>query len=169
MGMEKAEGDVMKRKPRKADDSVFSDGAGRDMVLQGLLMGILVVLSFFIGEYLESGVWRLAESGEGMSMAFITMNFIEMFHAVCMRSQRNSIFTMKTMNWWLFGAFVLTTVITLGVTTIPFFVSLFGFTHISLLEFLVGFGIAFLIVPVIEITKLVERKIRKQEQKKSFY
>ena len=158
LGMEKAEGDVMKRKPRNAEDSVFSDGAGRDMIIQGLLMGILVVLSYFIGEYMETGIWKISNSGQGMSMAFITMNFIEMFHAVCMRSQRNSIFTMKTMNWWLLGAFIFTTVVTIGITTIPFFVKLFGFTNISVLEFIIGFGIAFAIVPSIEITKLIQKK-----------
>lgn len=161
LGMEKAEGDVMTRKPRKADEGVFSNGAGRDMIIHGLIMGLLVVLSFFIGEYMESGVWRLAESGDGMSMAFLTMNFIEMFHAVCMRSQRNSIFTMKTMNWWLVGAFILTTIFTLGIIYIPFFVNLFGFTSISFIEFITAFGLAFLIIPVIELTKLIEKKINK--------
>lgn len=162
LGMEKAEGDVMRRKPRNAKDSIFSNGAGRDMIIQGLVMGILVVLSYFIGEYMENGVWRLVASEDGMSMAFLTMNFIEMFHAVCMRSQRNSIFTMKTMNWWLVGAFALTTIFTLGVIYIPFFVNIFGFTTISLVEFLTAFGLAFLIVPVIEITKLIEKKINKK-------
>lgn len=162
LGMEKAEGDIMTRKPRKADEGVFSNGAGRDMIIHGLIMGLLVVLSFFIGEYMESGVWRLANSGDGMSMAFLTMNFIEMFHAVCMRSQRNSIFTMKTMNWWLLGAFILTTIFTLGIIYIPFFVNLFGFTSISFIEFITAFGLAFLIVPIIEITKLIEKKINKE-------
>lgn len=161
LGMENAEGDVMRRKPRKSDDSVFSDGAGRDMIIQGLVMGFLVVLSYFIGEYIESGVWKLSNSGDGMSMAFLTMNFIEMFHAVCMRSQRNSIFTMKNMNWWLAGAFALTTIFTLGVIYIPFFVNIFGFTSISFIEFITAFGLAFLIVPIIEITKFIERKFQK--------
>lgn len=160
LGMEKAEGDVMRRKPRNADESVFSNGAGRDMIIQGLIMGILVVISFFIGEYMESGVWKLAESEDGMSMAFLTMNFIEMFHAVCMRSQRNSIFKMKTMNWWLLGAFLLTTLFTVGVIYVPFFVNLFGFTNISFIEFITAFGLAFLIVPIIEITKFIERRIQ---------
>ncbi len=160
LGMEKAEGDIMRKKPRSADESVFSDGAGRDMIVQGLIMGALVVLSYFIGEYIESGVWRLAVSGDGMSMAFLTMNFSEMFHAVCMRSQKKSIFTLKTMNWWLVGAFILTTIFTLGVIYIPFFVNLFGFTSISFKEFITAFGLAFLIVPIIEITKLIGR-IRK--------
>lgn len=48
LGMEKAEGDVMRRKPRNANDSVFSDGAGRDMIMQGIIMGIIVILSYFI-------------------------------------------------------------------------------------------------------------------------
>lgn len=162
LGMEKAEGDIMKRKPRKSNESVFSNGAGRDMIIHGLIMGFLVVLSFFIGEYMETGVWRLAESGDGMSMAFLTMNFIEMFHAVCMRSQRNSIFRMRHMNWWLLGAFILTTIFTLGIIYIPFFVKLFGFTSISFIEFITAFGLAFLIVPIIEITKLIEKKINKE-------
>ena len=162
LGMEKAEGDIMKRKPRKSNESVFSNGAGRDMIIHGLIMGFLVVISFFIGEYMENGVWRLAESGDGMSMAFLTMNFIEMFHAVCMRSQRNSIFRMRHMNWWLLGAFILTTIFTLGIIYIPFFVKLFGFTSISFIEFITAFGLAFLIVPIIEITKLIEKKISKE-------
>ena len=162
LGMEKAEGDIMKRKPRKSNESVFSNGAGRDMIIHGLIMGFLVVLSFFIGEYMETGVWRLVESGDGMSMAFLTMNFIEMFHAVCMRSQRNSIFRMRHMNWWLLGAFILTTIFTLGIIYIPFFVKLFGFTSISFIEFITAFGLAFLIVPIIEITKLIEKKISKE-------
>ncbi len=162
LGMEKAEGDIMRRKPRKSNESVFSNGAGRDMIIHGLIMGLLVVLSFFIGEYMENGVWRLSESRDGMSMAFLTMNFIEMFHAVCMRSQRNSIFTMKSINWWLIGAFILTTIFTIGIIYIPFFVNLFGFTSISFIEFITAFGLAFLIVPIIEITKLIERRTNKE-------
>ena len=159
LGMEKAEGDVMERKPRNSNDSVFSQGAGRDMIIQGVIMSILVTLSYFIGEYLENGVWAINETGAGMSMTFITMNFIEMFHAVCMRSQRNSIFTMKTMNWWLVGAFILTSILTLGVITIPFFVNLFGFTPISFKEFAISFGLAFAIVPIVEISKIINKKL----------
>lgn len=158
LGMEKAEGDIMNRKPRNSSDTVFSNGAGRDMIIQGLIMGILVVLSFFIGEYMETGIWKLGPSKDGISMAFLTINFVEVFHAICMRSQRHSIFTMKTMNWWLLGAFILTTAFTLGVIYIPFFVNLFGFTSISLIEFFIAFGLAFLIIPIIEMTKLIEMK-----------
>ena len=124
-------------------------------------MSFLVVASYFIGQYMELGKIGIFQSIDGMSMAFLTMNFIELFHAICMRSQKNSIFTLKHFNWWLFAAFVFTVVITLAVIYIPFFVNVFGFASISIKEFLIGFGLAFLIVPIIELGKLLERKLIK--------
>lgn len=161
LGTEKAEGNIMKRKPRKTDDSVFADGAGFDMIWQGIVMAILVTISFFMGEFLENGRFLLSESRHGMSMAFLTMNFVEMFHAVCMRSQRKSIFKLNNFNWWLLGAIVLTIIFTIGVIYIPFFVNLFGFESINFTEFMVAFSLAFAIIPIIEIVKFFERKFSK--------
>ena len=163
LGTEKAEGNIMKRKPRKTNDSVFADGAGADMIWQGIVMAILVTISFFMGEFLENGRFLLAESRHGMSMAFLTMNFVEMFHAVCMRSQRKSIFKLNSFNWWLLGAVILTIVFTLGVIYIPFFVNLFGFESIDFTEFMVAFTLAFSIIPIIELVKFFERKCMKVE------
>ncbi len=159
LGMEKAEGDLMKRKPRPSNEGVFSNGAGFDMIWQGILMALLVVCSFFLGQHLELGHSGLFASKDGMSMAFLTMNFCEMFHAVCMRSQRGSIFGLKHTNWWLIGAFILTTGFTLAVIYIPFFVKLFGFATISLKEFFIAFGLAFSIIPIIELIKFLERRV----------
>ena len=141
---------------------MFSNGAGIDMVLQGLFMAALIVLSYFIGEYMETGTVNLAVSSlDGMSMAFLTCNFVEMFHAVCMRSQRQSIFKLRHFNWWLFGAFALTTLFTVGIIYIPFFTKLFDFTAISFKEFMVAFGLAFAVVPAIEIIKFFQRRLEK--------
>lgn len=107
---------------------------------------------------MENGVWRLAESQDGMTMAFLTANFIEMFHAISMRSQKHSIFTMKSFNKWLLGAFVLTTLLTLVVIYVPFFAELFSFTQIDFGEFITAFGLAFSIVPIIEVLKLFKKK-----------
>ena len=135
------------------------------MIFQGLVMAILVVLSFFIGQYMELGTLGIFESAQGMSMAFLTANFVEMFHAICMRSQRGSIFKLKTINYWLIGAFALSVVLTLGVIYIPFFAELFKFTAISFKELLIAFGLAILIVPIIEVQKLIQRKIGKRKGK----
>ena len=148
----------MKRKPRPAGEGVFSDGAGLDMIVQGFIMAAIVILSFFLGEYMESGVWRLAESADGITMAFLTANFIEMFHAISMRSQKHSIFTLKSFNFWLLGAFLLTTALTLVVIYVPFFANIFEFTQISFKEFITAFGLAFSIIPIIEVLKLFKKK-----------
>ena len=159
LGTEKAEGNIMKRKPRPTNDSVFSDGAGIDMIFQGLLMAILTVSSFFIGQYIELGNFGICESAHGMSMAFLTANFVEIFHAICMRSQRGSIFKLKTTNWWLIGSFVLSVVLTIAVLYIPFFTELFKFTQISFKELAIAFGLSVLVIPIIEIQKLIQRKL----------
>ncbi|MBQ4253465.1 MAG: calcium-translocating P-type ATPase, PMCA-type [Erysipelotrichaceae bacterium] len=167
LGMEEAEGDVMRRQPRSSNESVFAHGAGIDMIVQGIFMAALVVFSFFLGDYIqcmhEGRAFSMAQviangSGDGMSMAFLTCNFIEMFHAICMRSQRGSIFTMKKHNKWLFGAFILTTLLTLVVIYVPALANMFGFTVISFQEFAIAFGLAFAIIPIIEVTKMIARR-----------
>ena len=162
LGMEKAEGNLMSRKPRGSNESIFSGGAGIDMVVQGFIMAIIVIFSFFLGQHIELGYFGIFESRDGVTMAFLTANFIEMFHAVAMRSRRESIFRMNSFNWWVFGAFILTTIFTLGVIYIPFLANLFDFTAISLLELSIAFGLAFLIIPMIEIIKFFQRSRGKE-------
>lgn len=161
LGMEKAEGNLMKRKPRNSNESVFSGGAGVDMVIQGIIMAVIVIVSFFLGQYMQLGHIGIFDSKDGMTMAFLTANFIEMFHAICMRSQRGSIFKMNSHNLWLLGAFVLTTILTLVVIYVPFLANIFEFTRMGAKEFLTAFGLAFLIVPIIEIIKFFQRKTQK--------
>ncbi len=155
LGLEKAEGDIMKRKPRPTNDSIFSDGAGIDMIWQGICMAVLVITSYYMGVHFEG-------HANGMSMAFLTMNFIEMLHAVSMRSQKNSIFKLKNGNKWMFFACLGITAITISVLYIPFFVKIFGFAKITLNELLIATGLAVLIVPVIEIGKAIRRHSTKE-------
>ncbi|MBR5488275.1 MAG: cation-translocating P-type ATPase, partial [Firmicutes bacterium] len=98
LGMEQPESDIMRRKPRKTTDGVFAGGLGVDMAYQGLVVSILVLIAYFVGHYIESGVWEIAESHDGISMAFLTMSMAEIFHSFNMRSQRGSIFSMKNQN-----------------------------------------------------------------------
>lgn len=159
LGMEKAEGDVMKRKPRNSNESVFANGAGFSIITHGIIMAIIVIISFFLGQHMELGKFGVFESVDGMTMAFLTANFVEIFYAICMRSQKESIFRMKTRNPWLLGSFLLSVIFTLGVIYIPFLSGLFGLTSINLAELLTAFGLAFMVVPLTEISKLIQRKL----------
>ena len=158
LGMEKAEGDLMKRKPRKSDESVFSDGVGVSTILHGILMAVIVLAYFFIGQHIELGKCGIFESVDGMTMAFLTANLVEMFYAICMRTQKGSIFTMQTRNKWLVGSFILSLVFTLAVVYVPILSNLFGLAPVSLFEFGVAFGLAFLVIPIVEVAKFFQRK-----------
>ena len=162
LGMEKPEADIMHRKPRKTTDGVFAGGLGVDMFYQGLVVSILVLIAYFIGHYIESGVWEIANSPDGISMAFLTMSMAEIFHSFNMRSQRGSIFSMKGQNKALWLAGVASFLATTLVVEVPFLAEAFEFEHISLQEYGIAIALAFLVIPIVEIVKFFERKFGKQ-------
>ncbi len=161
LGMEKSERDIMRRKPRSATDGIFAGGLGIDAALQGILVTILTLTSYFLGHFMESGVWEVAASPDGITMAFLTLSLVEIFHAFNMRSRRGSIFTMSTQNLWLWGAALLSLICTVAVVWIPFLSEIFHFEHISIAEFGAAVGLAALIIPLMELTKLIQRKFNK--------
>lgn len=50
LGMEKAEADIMKRKPRDPKEGIFSGGVGFSVFYQGVMVSILTLAAYFIGE-----------------------------------------------------------------------------------------------------------------------
>ena len=161
LGMEEAEADIMRRKPRNAKAGIFADGMGFDIGYQGLLVTVLVMVSYFIGHYMESGVWEIANSQDGMTMAFLTMSMAEIFHSFNMRSQRGSIFKLKSHNKVLIIAGVATVILTTLVCEIPFLANAFEFTSVSLVEYVIAIVLGILVVPIVEIVKFFQRKAGK--------
>lgn len=161
LGMEKGESDIMKREPRNSRDGIFAGGMGFDIAYQGVLVTILTLTSYFIGHYVESGVFEIAESADGMTMAFLTLSMIEIFHSFNMRSRRGSIFTMKSHNKWLWGAMLLSFVLTTAVIEVPFLANAFSFQPIDFHEYLIAMGLAIVIIPIMEITKAIQRSMGK--------
>lgn len=158
LGVEKAEGDLMERKPRDPKAGVFSDGMGFNIAYQGLMVSILTIASYFIGHYVESGVWEIAQSADGITMAFLTMSMAEIFHSLNMRSQRNSIFTMKSSNIYLFIAMILALILTSMVIEVPFIANLFDFEVISLKEYAIAMSLAVSVIPIVELVKWIQRR-----------
>ncbi|MBS6799122.1 MAG: calcium-translocating P-type ATPase, PMCA-type [Firmicutes bacterium] len=164
LGVEKPEADIMKRSPRKTTDGVFAGGMGVDMVYQGFILAGLTLAAYFIGHYIESGVWEIATSPDGTTMAFMTLSLAEIFHSFNMRSQRGSIFSIKNLNPALTLAAVASLICTTLVIYVPFLSDAFDFEHISLLEYAVALGLAFMIIPIVEIVKFFQRKSMKKKE-----
>ena len=77
LGMEKSEADIMKRKPRDPKEGIFAGGMGFDVFFQGFVVTVLVMLSYLLGHYMESGVWEFVNSPDGTTMAFLTLSMVE--------------------------------------------------------------------------------------------
>ena len=168
LGMEEAEGDIMKRKPRNASDGVFAGHMGLDCIVQGLMITVLVLASFFAGVYFDMGTIDIANmmagsaDEEGVMMAFITLNMVEIFHCFNMRSRRASIFHMKKQNKWLWGAAVLALILTLVVVEFdPLAEIFFGVTALEPRGMITALILGFLIIPLIEVYKAVMRAVEK--------
>ena len=170
LGMEDAEGDIMRRRPRKATDGVFAGHMGADCIVQGVAITLLVLASFFAGVYFDMGYINVADmiagtaDEEGVMMAFITLNMVEIFHCFNMRSRRASLFSMKKQNWWLWGAAGLALVLTLIVVEFePLAMMFFGVPGLELQGSLTALGLAVLIIPIVEVQKAVMRRIEKED------
>ena len=162
LGMERAEPDVMSRPPRSARESIFAHGVGFDCVYQGVMCAILTLAAFFIGHYMEYGVWTLTNSPDGTTMAFLTLSMAEIFHSFNMRAHRASIFTICTPNWTLVGAAAASLALTTLCIYVPFLADAFDFTAISAAEYAVAMGLAVSVIPVVELVKCVQRAVEKR-------
>ena len=157
LGMERGEKDVMKRKPRDAKEGIFAGGLGFDVIYQGCYVTVITLISYFVGHYMESGRWEIAESSDGMTMAFLTMSLAEVIHSYNLRSRDKSIFKMSYQNIYLLGAIVLSFVLTTAVIYVPFLRDAFGFTQIRIEEYGVAVLFAITMIPVVEIVKAIRR------------
>ena len=146
----------------------FAGGLGVDVIYQGVLVTVITVVAYLIGSFFEFGqgffgLLRTAgESGHGMTMAFLTMSMCEIFHSFNMRSQRKSVFKLKSHNKVLWGAMLGSLLLTTLVIEVPFIANAFGFTAIGLAEYGISIALAFLVIPVVETVKFFQRLAAKK-------
>ena len=171
LGLEKPEENIMRRKPRSKNDGIFAGGLGIDCFYQGIVTSILTVAAFYIGEFIETGhlvFTNIADSEDGMTMAFFTMAMCEVFHSFNMRSQRGSAVAMVFKghhNIALYGAMIGSFILTTAVVEIPFLANMFEFTQLSALEYAIALGLSISIIPIVEIIKAIQRAIAKKKSK----
>ena len=171
LGMEKPEADVMKRKPRDSKEGIFAGGLGFAVFYQGVLVTAITLASYLIGRFWLAEAHHAAAiaagtySAEmlGTSMAFLTLSMCEICHAFNMRSLHGSIFKMKGQNLWLWGAGALSLILTTVVIEVDFLAKAFELAHLDLMEYGIAFGLAVLIIPIVEIAKLIYRLAHKNK------
>ena len=159
LGMEQAEKDSMSRPPRKSTDGIFAGGVGGDIAYQGIVIAALTVISYIIGYWMSGGSGLpQGMSGDGMTMAFLTLNMCEILHSFNMRSLRGSIFRIEGQNKVLWLSLLFSALIMVTVVEVRPVAEAFRFTPVSAREYLTALVIAVLVIPVVELVKAAERR-----------
>ncbi|WP_276663314.1 cation transporting ATPase C-terminal domain-containing protein, partial [Syntrophomonas wolfei] len=75
LGLEPVESDVMERKPKPKEESIFAHGMGTRIILQGAMFALLTLIGFFM-------VWQsTGDIVAGRSMAFLVMALSQVIHS----------------------------------------------------------------------------------------
>ena len=167
LGFEASEPDIMSRAPRDKNEGVFAGGLGINALYQGVLVALLTIAAYFIGHYVEAGVWEFVSlsqgiSKDGVTMAFLTMSMAEVFHSLNMRSTNRSIFSLKTHNRALYIAMLVSFLLTVAVIYVPFLRDAFKFEHISPMEFGISMLLAVSVIPVVELVKFFQNRAQRK-------
>ena len=151
LGMEDAESDIMEKPPRDASEGIFSNGLGTAVLVQGGIIGVLTLVSYFAG--------NASSHIAGMTMAFLTLSLCEIFHSLNLRSREKSIFSLRTHNKALTAAMLLAFLLTIAVIYIPGVNTAFHVTPLSGGKFWTAFFIAASILPIVEAEKYLRRRV----------
>lgn len=149
LGMEAVEEDVMYRKPKPKNESIFAHGLGIQVLLQGVMFAILTLVGFWHGKEVIGSVEG------GRTMAFIILAMTQVVHSFNMRSN-HSLFKIKPFsNKKLNGAALISTILMIFVVFVPPVANLFGLIQLSAVMYLKALGLAFIPVIVLEFVKAI--------------
>ena len=132
LGTEKAEKDIMTRRPISPAKGFFSDGLWIDISLEGMLIGTVTILSFLIG----SKMFGTENILLGRTMAFCTISFCEIAHAVNMRSSlplfKAGFFSNRAMT----ASVIICSLVQASAVIFPPLANVFGVTSLSAVQWL---------------------------------
>ncbi|NQX43869.1 calcium-translocating P-type ATPase, SERCA-type [Paenibacillus tritici] len=151
LGLEKASGDAMSKKPRKSSSSIFAGGVGISIIYQGLLeAGLTLMVYYWAHTHYDEGV--------AVTMAFATLGLLQLTHAFNVRSNTKSLFQIGVFsNRYMLGASVISGLLLVLVIIIPGLNEWFGVQHLNGLQWGIVCGAALSIVVIVELVKLVLR------------
>jgi Ca2+-transporting ATPase len=147
LSVDPPERDLMRRRPRDRGAGIFTRPVITLMVVGGVASALI---TFGLYTWARSTDMPLAEA---MTMTFATLVLVEFFKAYCFRSERYSVLDKPFANAWLNRAIVWELLMLALVINVPFLQDAFGTVGLSLDQWLLVVGLAFLIVPVLEVAK----------------
>ncbi|TDT61874.1 calcium-translocating P-type ATPase, SERCA-type [Fonticella tunisiensis] len=137
LSLEPGEKDVMSRRPRRKDESIFSDGLRAKIILRGSLIGLCTIAAFSMTLVYFEGNLRLSRT-----VALATLVMSQLFHVFECRSERHSVFKIGFFtNIYLVAAVLSSMILLITIIYIPWLQSIFYTQGLNLLQW--GIVLAF--------------------------
>jgi len=150
LGLEPGEADTMRRPPRHPQESIFADGLWQHAVWVGLLMAAVVLP---VQAVARAAGWHWP------TMVFSTLALLQLGHALAVRSERRSFFSLGARsNPWLLGAVVATMAVQLAIVYLPFLQEIFGTAALGPVEFAVVSVASCTVFIAVELEKWCRRR-----------
>ncbi len=159
LGMEDVERDVMSQKPRKQTDNIISRRIATNIIYQGVLQSLLILGVFILGKTFYGAT-------VASTMSFLTLNFIQLFHIFNVRTNHSIFKSNPFKNKTLITSALVSVVLILSVAFIPLLAQLFGIVSLSWVQWLIVIGCSTIIVPIVEIVKLIQNSLQKNKSTK---
>ena len=154
LGMEPHHGEVMKEKPRSADESILTRNFLSKIGLEGLVIGTVTMIGFMTGYHQDGALL-------GSTYAFGTLCLARLFHGFNCKSDHPVILTKQFLNNpWLLSAFALGAAFITAVLTLPGLHHVFKVETLDLVQLGFVYLYAFASMLVIQLLKWIRIKLR---------
>lgn len=151
LGLEPAEKDIMNKKPVNSRKSIFADGLWNKIIVEGIMIGLLTLLAFNIGnKYYDVEV--------GRTMAFIAIGILELVHSFNIKSEKSILKTGIFENKFLVGSLILGILVQTIVVLIPQLAEIFKLVPLTGTQWIITLLISILPIPIIEVQKFIDKR-----------
>ena len=162
LGMEPDHGEVMKEKPRSADESILTRNFLSKIGLEGLVIGTVTMIGFMTGYHQDGALL-------GSTYAFGTLCLARLFHGFNCKADHPVIWTKQFLNNpWLLGAFAVGAAFITAVLTLPGLHHVFQVETLDLVQLGFVYLYAFASMLVIQLLKWIRIKLRKGGKNSGF-
>ncbi len=158
LGLEREEKDIMERKPRNSNESIFAGGLFKKIITEGIMLGALTLFAFSLGT-------RLYGLTVGRTMAFVSLGLLELIHSFNVKTEKSIFKTGIFENKYLIGSFLLGSLLQIIVVIIPCFAKIFELTMLNKVQWL--YTILISIVPIFIVE--IEKAFKENQNKKKIY
>ena len=150
LGMEPTEKNVMKRKPRGKNEGFFSGGLGFTIAWQGLMIGVLTLIAYAIGNSQDHRV--------GMTMAFITLCGCQLVHSFNVKSSESILNRSLFNNPYLWGALAAGLLLQVVILAVPELSFIFKLQPLNAAQWGICVMLCLSTTLVCEIVKFIHKK-----------